>query len=139
VTGFIKKLFNAKPKADQSVEQVQMPPARQEAAFYLDADAAKTLGDLDYMRTSKSIRRTFPKAKLGKDNASVRSVSAMAMQNGGGASGNLSNAAPEPRMNPQKMASQPTEGANAEISTERRSSDSSLDMFRNMAREIRKG
>lgn len=138
MTGFIKKLFGAKSQADQSIEQVQMPPTRRETSFYLDADAAKTLGDLDYMRTSKSIRRTFPKAKLGEDNASVRSVSAMNMQNGmqnGAMSLQNGNGASAPIAPTASASSTPA----AESRTTRRSGDTSLDMFRNMAREIRKG
>lgn len=138
MTGFIKKLFGSKSNSVDAVEQT--PPTSngsnngsKEGAFYLDFDEARTFGNLDYMRTSKSVRRSFPKEKVGEDNASVRSISAMEMQNGKAASSSQPAAPIKP-----KTIAKASEGA-SESNTSRRSSDSSMDMFRNMARDIRKG
>lgn len=35
-------------------------PTNKDDAFFLDADSAKSLGDLQFMRRSNTIRRTFP-------------------------------------------------------------------------------
>jgi len=35
-------------------------PAKKEEAFFLDADASSSMGNVDFMRQSNTIRRTFP-------------------------------------------------------------------------------
>ena len=35
-------------------------PAKDEAAFFLDSDASSSLGNVEFMRRSNTIRRTFP-------------------------------------------------------------------------------
>ncbi|MBF2073961.1 MAG: hypothetical protein IGS50_09410 [Synechococcales cyanobacterium C42_A2020_086] len=144
MTGFIGKLFNRKPKAE-TVEELQKPqkkaesvrppkpqkPQKPEVYYFLDADEAKTFGNLEYMRSSKSIRRTFPKTKLGKDNESIRQVSAMEMQRLSNTNGTAAPSAANGAM------TQPTSDSAAKIN-ERRRADTSLDPFRSMAREIRK-
>jgi hypothetical protein len=35
-------------------------PAKNEEAFFLDADASSSMGDVNFMRRSNTIRRTFP-------------------------------------------------------------------------------
>jgi hypothetical protein len=134
VTGFIKKLFGSKSNKVDAVEQAPpAPKATNGNAYYLDFDEARTFGNLEYMRTSKSVRRSFPKEKVGKDNASVRSVSAMEMQNGKVMPASQPAAPIAPK--PIAKASE----AGSDNNSSRRSSDSSMDMFRNMARDIRKG
>lgn len=143
MTGFIGKLFNRKPKA-ATVEEPQKPqkkaesvrspkpqkPQKPEVYYFLDADEAKTFGNLEYMRSSKSIRRTFPKTKLGKDNESIRQVSAMEMQQRSNTNGTAASSA-------NGAMTQLTSDSAAKIN-ERRRADTSLDQFRSMAREIRK-
>lgn len=143
--GFINKLFSSKQQSEaSSTEQTSepTPAARKQpvristrtdngAAFYLDTDEAKTLGNLDYMRSSKSVRRTFPKAKLGQDNELVRKISAMEAERLGISPGTTL----------VQAASQPTapSAAPEQTTSARRTADSSLDLFRSMAREIKKG
>lgn len=45
-------LFGKKKKQDDSENS--------ESSFFLDQDSAKTFGDIDYMRTPKAVRKTFP-------------------------------------------------------------------------------
>ncbi|MAR07013.1 MAG: hypothetical protein CL862_07935 [Cyanobium sp. NAT70] len=40
--------------------RVKGPKKDKPEAFFLDADSSSTLGDVDYMRESKTIRHTFP-------------------------------------------------------------------------------
>ena len=55
MTGFIKSLFGRKDN-NQPKE-----------AFFLDTDSASSLGDVDFMRKSKTVKRSYPKA-AGKIN-----------------------------------------------------------------------
>lgn len=125
--GLVKGLFSSKSKVTVEVEQVEMPaPMQKPQAFYLSADDAKTFGNIEYMRTAKTVRRSFPKEKLGKDNEYVQTISAMEKISKELSLG--SSAASE-----VKLVSQ----TDAEIA-QRRQADTSMDMFRNMARDMRK-
>lgn len=126
--GLIKGLFRSKPKAEVvDIEQVEATaPMQKPGAFYLSPDDAKTFGDIEYMRTAKTVRRSFPREKFGEDNEFVQAVSAMGKM---AEELSLGSAA----ANDIKAISQ----ADAEIA-QRRQSDSSMDMFRNMARDMRK-
>ncbi len=71
MTGFIRGLFGQKDD-NQPTE-----------AFFLDADSASSLGNVDFMRKSKTVRRSYPKA-VGKINLiegeTEKSVSSMQMK-----------------------------------------------------------
>jgi hypothetical protein len=59
--GFFDRLLNpraAAPRTDNT--QVKPKSAKKQDAFFLDSDASTSLGDLNYMREAKTIRRTFP-------------------------------------------------------------------------------
>ncbi|MCL2932234.1 MAG: hypothetical protein MGG11_08135 [Trichodesmium sp. MAG_R03] len=68
MTGFITRFFG---KKDDN---------QAKAAFFLDPDSASSLGDVDYMRKSKTVKRSYPKA-AGKINQiegeTEKSVSSM--------------------------------------------------------------
>lgn len=135
MTGFIKKLFGSKSKdAEASVAAIK--PARVERgnAYYLNADEAQTYGNLEYMRSSKTVRHTFPKAKVGKENAQVRVISSSAASSFNGVP-----AAPlTPNQSTSQATSQGSDSVNSDAASRRRP-DASMDMFRNMARDIKKG
>ncbi len=135
MTGFIKKLFGSKSKdSEASVEAIK--PARVERgnAYYLNADEAQTYGNLEYMRSSKTVRHTFPKAKVGKENAQVRVISSSAASSFNGVP-----AAPlTPNQSTSQATSQGSDSVNSDAASRRRP-DASMDMFRNMARDIKKG
>ncbi len=52
MAGFFSNLFGRKNNDSEQPKE----------AFFLESDEAKSLGDLDYMRTPNVIRRTFPKS-----------------------------------------------------------------------------
>jgi hypothetical protein len=145
VTGFIRGLFGSKSNGAEEVPQPK-------EAFYLSDDDAKTFGNIDYMRSSVKTRRTFPKQVVGEDNEFIQEVSATkklteaekpkqpyspfngyALQptepssNGASSNGASSNGA----------SAKPAESSSPAPSAPRRT-DSSMDMFRNMARDIKK-
>ncbi len=112
-------------------------------AYYLNDDDAKSFGNIEYMRSTKTVRRTFAKKKGQTEHMeSVRQISAtkaaIVSDNNRGmfdstpqsnfsnnGSGNASSAStpatPQPPATPR-----------------RKPSSNDMDMFRNMAKTIRK-
>ncbi|MBE9077029.1 hypothetical protein IQ241_06915 [Romeria aff. gracilis LEGE 07310] len=138
MTGFIRGLFGGK-KADRP-----NGPTQAKGAFYLDADDAKSYGDIDYMRTSKTVKRTFARKKgQTKEVESIKQVSALG-------STPYNNSGTFPSVGTSTGSSTGSTGSTSSsgISTQnnnvansqskRRKPDSSMDTFRNMAREMRK-
>lgn len=128
MTGFIRGLFGG---SDKKKKAAPPKPPKQEKTFFLDADDAKTYGDIDYMRSAKTVKRTFAKKKGVKEELeSVRQISALGSaevdKNG--------------RIVPQasQFGSQAKTDAASGESSQRRRPDSSMDMFRNMARDMKK-
>lgn len=137
MTGFIRGLFGGK-------KQPETPRAK--GAFFLSEDDAKTFGDIDYMRSSKVVKRTFARKKgQTEEIESVRQISAMDKQE--------VNEYGVPRKSAQASASTSTfESASSfekfrsfnnfqapETSKfQRRKGDDNMDMFRNMARDLKK-
>ena len=99
--------------------------------FYLNSDDAKTLGNIDYMRTAKKIRHTFPKTSSNKNTEAIIDVSSI--QNNGTSSEQVISQ-PATKVEPSIQVTE----TKIPSSEKRRSADRSLDIFRNMAREIKK-
>jgi hypothetical protein len=140
VTGFIKGLFRSKPKAEAAdSEPAPKPqpapkpsaapksPRSRAEAYYLSADDAKTYGDIEFMRSAKSIRRTFPKTKDGKTPERIEKISSLEK-------------AAEQGLIPTALNTTTSQSSIEDTLkvAERRKADTSMDMFRNMARDIRK-
>ncbi|MBD2259661.1 hypothetical protein [Pseudanabaena sp. FACHB-2040] len=125
MTGFIRGLFGGNGKKKE--EQRPLTP-QEKAAYFLDADDAKSYGNIEYMRTSKTVRRTFARKKgVAEELASVKQISAMQMQR------LLEDGSPEITLNGQSNGS-----AAPKQEQSKRQLDSSMDMFRNMARDMKK-
>jgi hypothetical protein len=131
VTGFIRGLFgSSQPSEKTEKSQAGSVPSSDSGAFFLDSDSAKSLGDLDYMRASKTVKRTFPKTASDPEEKAVTvEISAMTKRVNGTVQTSASSA---------EIASQPISKPQSDVAAERRQADSSMDLFRNMAREIRK-
>lgn len=116
-------LFGKKNKTEAQ------PPGNNGAkpgAYFLDADEAKTMGNIEYMRSKKVIKHKFPKtAGNGGEFELEYEVSSSDMKLGNGLQ-----APTEPTVAPPENTPKAT--------SERRATDSSMDLFRNMARDIRK-
>ena len=136
--------------------------------FFLSPDDAMTMGDINYMRTSRRTRRTFPKTLKNKDGFALENeVSSMQDNNKKAFKANSSNQniAANTVFNPTPSSmSQPSvTGGSAVPNTEpvqpsapavsapqssfnapkpsaekRRPAGDSMDMFRNMAKNIKK-
>jgi hypothetical protein len=95
-------------------------------SFFLDPDEAKSMGDIDYMRTAKKVRKTFPGTKAwGSAFEQEVEVSATKMTNGNGQ-----------KAVPSELLQ--ASDAQVDVGEVRRKAASDLDMFRKMAKDIRK-
>lgn len=133
MVGFIKGLFGGKKKDDSVADSnAEQPVAnKKETAYFLDPDSAKTFGNIDYMRTAKVVKRTFPKTVSNQAEFEVvQQVSAMAAAKLEEAvrTAEQASAASEVLPAPQKSTE----------AEERRRTDSSMDMFRNMAKDLKR-
>ena len=64
-----------------SVTGAAKPAKKQEEAFFLDADASSSMGNVDFMRRSNTIRHTFPgTASSPGDKELVEEVASMEMR-----------------------------------------------------------
>ncbi|NJR49395.1 MAG: hypothetical protein HC780_07300 [Leptolyngbyaceae cyanobacterium CSU_1_3] len=146
MTGFIRGLFNGKAKAESEpkpepkveapkpVKQRSIPVQRDSNAFFLDSNEAQTYGNLEYMRAAKKVKRTFPKtADQPEEMEFIQEVSATKRIIETGKKVSVPNSVVKPQ-----DSQQPTIAVQPDPSTQRRKADSSMDMFRNMAKEIRK-
>lgn len=103
-------------------------------AFFLESDTAKSLGNLDYMRTAKTIRRTFPKSKGSPEHKELIQAISATEKLTVKSSGDL------PSDGSPKMSAPATTISDANVVAEsRRQADSSMDMFREMAKGMKKG
>lgn len=110
MAGFFGRLFN------------RNNDKQNEDSYFLDPDAAKTVGDIEYMRKSATVRRTFPKTKTGGGGEITIDVSSI-----------------DKREIKNESNSEMTKTNETQVSERRTAKDSKgMDMFRNMARDIRK-
>ncbi|MEL6159179.1 MAG: hypothetical protein AAFQ40_07405 [Cyanobacteria bacterium J06623_5] len=124
-------------------------------AYYLDNDDAKTFGNIEYMRSSKVVKRTFAKKKGVKEHLeSVRSISATKTTDLDGKGNNASVTQPTTFGNtdflgsgsskPAAPAATSSSSASSAESTpkpsqkRKPSSSNDMDLFRNMAKDIRR-
>ena len=130
MTGFIRGLFsrnNNQPRAPK--------PPKPNNAFFLSEDDAKTFGDIDYMRSSKVVKRTFARKKgQTEEIESVRQISAMEKRDVN--ENNFASPLTQAQMDTSSEAPKPTE--TPQFQRRSTKTDTSMDMFRNMAKDIKK-
>ncbi len=123
MAGFLGLFSGRKAKFVDEADTTPVQPQKKEA-FFLDSDSAKTLGDTEFMRKPITIRRTFAKGgELVQEISSLEKKKATT-------SNTISN--------PTQSTSSSTSQEKTSAPTERRQADTSMDMFRNMARNIKK-
>ncbi len=121
-------LFDGLLGGKKAAKPAAPKPEKTNKEFFLDPDEAKTFGDIDYMRTAKAVRKTFPATGGAKEGAEVVEVISSLEKVDLEAQ---SRGKVEPTL---EEVSQPAPEA-----SERRQRDNNLDMFRNMAKDLRKG
>ena len=106
----------------------------QKENFFLSSDDAKTLGDINFMRQSKTVKKTFAKSKSGGGGELIQEISSLGKvkKSINQASQSISNSSSTPTKKSTPI------NKTSEEAKERRRSDSSMDMFRNMAKDLRK-
>ncbi|MGB3293911.1 MAG: hypothetical protein WBB01_13065 [Phormidesmis sp.] len=113
--------------------------SKSKQAFYLNDDDAKTFGNIEYMRSSKTVRRTFAKKK-GQEELmeSVRQISALkaAAANNDGVFSPLTQEVAN--ANGATSSAAPDMGVPKSERPRRKLGSNDMDMFRNMAKDIRK-
>ena len=111
--------------------------------FFLEPDDAQTMGDINYMRMAKKVRRTFPKTLKNPDGFAVeKSVSSEEERDFSGVNQGFQtqsfstsySSAPAPSAESASTSSKESTPAPAPS----RQPDTSMDMFRNMAKKIGK-
>jgi hypothetical protein len=131
--GLLDGLFGK--KSTESEGEVEVGNGK--GAYFLEQDDAKSMGNIEYMRKAKTVKKTFPGIAGREGFETVETISNMeklkdgqpvASQNKNGVSSN--GFKPAAQTDESKTVSNET--------SERRRSDSSMDMFRNMARDIKK-
>jgi hypothetical protein len=138
MTGFIRGLFGSEKsqpvEASAPAKKVERQPQEKESkAFFLEMNEARTYGDLEYMQASKKVKRTFPKTlDQPEEQEFVQEVSAMDRVVEGKAA---TASSAMPLAEPQQQNST---ASSSDEAVERRRMDTSMDMFRNMAKQIRK-
>lgn len=130
MTGFIRGLFGSRKN---ETDQGSGAQPKSGGAYYLSSDDAKTFGDIDYMRTSKTVKRTFPKG-----GPRVRSISSDKDVDANAVNRSTTNVSSTNQT--FRPAAPPTNSTAPAVdsSSNRRAPDDSMDMFRNMAKDIRK-
>jgi hypothetical protein len=118
VTGFIRGLFGGKKKDDD---------AQKDGGYFLDADSSKSFGDIDYMRTAKSVRKSFPKG-FGEMTEVVSSMDKKEVVE------EEEKQVEKAEVEKLKIEPKAQFGKSEGIS----SASTSMDMFRKMAKDIRK-
>jgi hypothetical protein len=140
MAGFLSGLFgNSKPAEPEtnnglaSNGAVSNGAASNPEAFFLDSDEAKSLGDIDYMRTAKTIKRTYAKYK-SVDQGGMTTIKQV--------SATEETIAPAEKTAQTSTFSEPTSSFNGSNgsngSTSRASTDTSMDLFRKMAKDVKK-
>ncbi|WP_298611544.1 hypothetical protein [uncultured Thermosynechococcus sp.] len=116
--GFLDRLFRRGKQAD----------AQPSKDFFLDPDEAKTYGNIEYMRTPKVVKKTFPATSGTEEKVEVvELVSSIE------------------KVNPEEQNKSQPEPSVSDVVTppveeqERRRNDPNLDLFRAMAKDLRRG
>lgn len=144
MTGFIRGLFGAKAndKAERAVPEKKVAPKKESKAYFLEVTDARTMGNTEYMSTAKTVRRTFPKtAGQPEELELIQQISAMNRIVGGEAASSVGPAFSAVEVPSPEIAQEVKKLVENEVVTpvtERRKADSSMDMFRNMVREMKK-
>lgn len=124
-------LFGNKTKYVDDPTPSAPNPKEDNEAFFLDPDSAKTLGDIEFMRKPKAIRRSFPTTLKGKGSAIVTSISSLEVNS-------VSEADEIVQANSFDGNGNGAIANGSDPLAERKQNDSSLDLFRKMAKDLKK-
>jgi len=124
MTGFLRGLFGGNSNNQPNKPEAKRKPQQQGSAFFLEPDAAKTLGDVDFMRKPFEIKHTFPKVRDQPGFSIEKQVRAMDEADSTSAS------------NSSSASSLPPDSSAPSFTPRRR--DDSMDLFRKMAKDLKR-
>lgn len=119
MTGFIRGLFSSKKDDDNKAK-------KEDNAYFLDNDSSKTFGNIDYMKMARTVKKSFPKG-FGEVAESTSSIDKKVIKIEEEKEEKKAKA--EEKIEPQAQFRK-SEGI--------ASASTNMDMFRKMAKEIKK-
>lgn len=133
MVGIFRRLFGwrGQAAATPSPETFAKPTPtkeRKDNTFFLDPDEAKTLGNIEYMRTPRIVKHTFQDFGSKEKVEVVEQVSSLSKVK-------LST---EQAKTPETAAEQGSSASSSSGVSPRRQGGSDMDTFRNMARSLRR-
>ncbi len=130
MTGFIRGLFGG--NKDKAAKQTNEPKRQRSSdAFFLDPDDAKTLGDAEFMRRPFEIERSFPKVRDNPGFSIKKRVTSTTEIIDDGTQ-------PEGPSTSANNGAAPTQPDSSSTPSRRSNTDTSMDMFRKMAKQIKR-
>jgi len=127
MVGIFKRFFGSRGQADSkpSSGTAAQPAKKKDNTFFLDPDEAKTLGNIEYMRTPRIVKHTFQDFGSTEKVEVVEQVSSLSKVK----------LAVEQAKAPEQSSSTSNSSSGA---GSRRQGGSDMDMFRNMARSLKR-
>ncbi len=132
MVGIFRRFFGSRSKADSTPapETVSKAAKSKDNSFFLDPDEAKTFGNIDYMRTPKTVKHTFLDFGATEKVEVVEQVSSL------GKVKLVTEEAKTPEV-PSEQGSSISSSSNGGANP-RRQAGSDMDTFRNMARNLKR-
>ncbi|MEN9229708.1 MAG: hypothetical protein Q6L68_02275 [Thermostichus sp. DG02_5_bins_236] len=132
MVGIFRRFFGSRGKADSipAAEPISKPKKSRDNAFFLDPDEAKTFGNIDYMRTPKTVKHTFLDFGATEKVEVVEQISSLGKAK-------LITEEPKTAEAASEEGSDPTISTSSQVNP-RRQAGSDMDTFRNMARNLRR-
>jgi hypothetical protein len=132
MVGIFRRFFGSRGKADSTPapETVSKAAKSKDNSFFLDPDEAKTFGNIDYMRTPKTVKHTFLDFGATEKVEVVEQVSSL---------GKVKLVTEEAKT-PEAASEQGSSFSSSSSSgaSPRRQAGSDMDTFRNMARNLKR-
>jgi len=127
MVGIFRRFFGPRGQADSkpSSGTAAQPAKKKDNTFFLDPDEAKTLGNIEYMRTPRIVKHTFQDFGSTEKVEVVEQVSSLSKVK----------LAVEQAKAPEQSSSTSNSSSGA---GSRRQGGSDMDMFRNMARSLKR-
>ncbi|MGQ9838229.1 MAG: hypothetical protein ACUVRV_09760 [Cyanobacteriota bacterium] len=132
MVGIFRRFWSSRGKADSTpaTEPVSKPAKLRDNTFFLDPDEAKTLGNIEYMRTPKTVKHTFLDFGATEKVEIVEQISSLGKVK-------LTTEKPKIAEATSEQGSNPTSSTSSQANP-RRQAGSDMDTFRNMARSLRR-
>jgi hypothetical protein len=127
MVGIFRRFYGSRGQADSkpSSGTAAQPAKKKDNTFFLDPDEAKTLGNIEYMRTPRIVKHTFQDFGSTEKVEVVEQVSSLSKVK----------LAVEQAKAPEQSSSTSNSSSGA---GSRRQGGSDMDMFRNMARSLKR-